>query len=91
MFLNFHNFKFLRDFFHISHFLSYDSVVSTTRYEDDLSCFDYREFCIFDTNRIKIIGLIEFGVVPDPNFLYPPVKVYDNHEKVGVDVIVWDI
>ena len=54
-----------------------------------MSCFDYREFCIFDTNRIKIIGLIEFGVVPDPNFLYPPVKVYDNLEKVGTDV--WGI
>ncbi|XP_063679343.1 uncharacterized protein LOC134814927 isoform X2 [Bolinopsis microptera] len=54
----------------------YDSVVSTTRSEDDLSCFDYKEFCIFDTTRLKITGLIEFAVVPDPNFLYPPVQLH---------------
>ena len=79
---------------HVSQFLcfslnlSFDCVVSTTRSEDNLSCFDYREFCIFDTNRIKIIGLIEFGVVPDPNFLYPPVPAYQSFsldEKVETD------
>ena len=61
-------------------YFSYDSVVSITRAEDDLSCFDYKEVCIFDTSRIKITGLIEFAVVPDPNFLYPPDKDSGIHK-----------
>lgn len=65
-------------------------MVSTTRSEDDLSSFDFREFCIFDTNRIKIIGLIEFGVIPDPNFLFPPVETSYSNEKVETDSKVID-
>ena len=71
----------------VMNYFSYDSVVSTTRAEDDLSCFDYKEVCIFDTSRIKITGLIEFAVVPDPNFFYPPVKTsLTDKSKVNKDI-----
>lgn len=70
-------------FLKLTHSISrYDCVVSIPKSEDSDSCFDRKEICVFDTTRVKITGIIEFAVVQQHNFVFPPVDFDENNKKV---------
>ena len=76
----------------------FESIVSLTSSEDSASVFKHKETCIFDTSQIKISGLIEFAICPSPNFLYPPVNVFEGVElaksfvlqEVQLQLRIWE-